>query len=305
MPNQLTSTILMIRPANFGFNPETADNNTFQKNDTSLTINTIKEKAVQEFDAFVEKLTNQGIEVKVVHDTAMPVKTDAVFPNNWISFHEDGLLITYPMFSPNRRLERREDIIESFSREYNFKNHVRLEKWESTPQFLEGTGSIIIDRVNQIAYASLSIRTDEKLFEDYCQFMKYKKAVFHSVDVEGVPIYHTNVMMALGEDFVVICLDSIPDQKEQEQLKELFKETNKKIISITLDQMAHFAGNMLQLKNKEEETFLIMSTQAFKSLTAKQIQEIESYTNILHSDLTIIETYGGGSARCMIAEVFF
>ena len=304
MPSQLTSTILMIRPANFGFNPETADNNTFQKNDPAHSINTIKEKAIQEFDTFVEKLKDKGIDVQVFEDTTVPVKTDAVFPNNWISFHEDGLLITYPMFSPNRRLERREDIIESFSKNYQIKNHVRLEKWESTPQFLEGTGSIIIDRVNQIAYASLSIRTDEKLFEDYCQFMKYKKVIFHSVDVNGIPIYHTNVMMTLGVDFVVICMDSIPNLQEQEQLKELFKATNKKIISITLDQMAHFAGNMLQLKNTEEETFLVMSTQAFTSLTAQQIQELELHTNILHSDLSIIETYGGGSARCMIAEVF-
>ena len=304
MPSQLTSTILMIRPANFGFNPETADNNTFQRNDTSHSIDTIKEKAIQEFDAFVEKLTEQGIEIKLFQDTATPIKTDAVFPNNWISFHEDGLLITYPMFSPNRRLERREDIIESFHQTYHFKNHVRLEKWESTPQYLEGTGSIVIDRANQIAYASLSIRTDEKLFEDYCQFMNYRKVVFQSVDDKGIPIYHTNVMMALGIDFVIICMESVPSLIEKEILKESFAATNKEIIRISLDQMARFAGNMLQIKNTEGKSFLVMSTQAFESLTDHQIQKIESYTTILHSDLTIIETYGGGSARCMIAEVF-
>lgn len=304
MPSQITSTILMVRPANFGFNPETAEDNTFQINDTSLLINTIKEKAIQEFDAFVEKLIAKGIRVKVIQDTATPVKTDSVFPNNWISFHEDGLIVTYPMFSPNRRLERRDDIIDFFNKNHHYKNHVRLEKWESTPQYLEGTGSIIIDRGNKIAYASLSIRTDEKLFEDYCQFMNYRKVVFQSVDADGIPIYHTNVMMALGTDFVIICMDSIPDLEEKEKLKELFRETNKKIIPISLDQMANFAGNMLQLKNVNEETFLVMSSRAFHSLTAEQVQEIESYTNILHTDLTIIETYGGGSARCMIAEVF-
>ncbi len=304
MPNQITSTILMVRPANFGFNPETADNNTFQKNDPSLTINTIKEKAIQEFDAFVEQLIAHGIQVTVIPDTATPIKTDAVFPNNWISFHEDGLLITYPMFSKNRRLERRPDIIETFSKSYSIKNHIRLEKWESTLQYLEGTGSIIIDRVHKIAYASLSIRTDEKLFEDYCQFMKYKKVVFQSVDADGIPIYHTNVMMALGIDFVIICMESIPDPKEKEQLRSLFTATNKKVIDITLDQMAHFAGNMLQVKNTEGLSYLVMSSQAFYSLRKDQIQEIESYTNILHSDLRTIETYGGGSARCMIAEVF-
>lgn len=294
----------MVRPANFGFNPETADNNTFQKNDPSLTINTIKEKAIQEFDAFVEQLIAHGIQVTVIPDTATPIKTDAVFPNNWISFHEDGLLITYPMFSKNRRLERRPDIIETFSKSYSIKNHIRLEKWESTLQYLEGTGSIIIDRVHKIAYASLSIRTDEKLFEDYCQFMKYKKVVFQSVDADGIPIYHTNVMMALGTDFVIICMESIPDPKEKEQLRSLFTATNKKVIDITLDQMAHFAGNMLQVKNTEGLSYLVMSSQAFHSLRKDQIQEIESYTNILHSDLRTIETYGGGSARCMIAEVF-
>lgn len=294
----------MVRPANFGFNPETADNNTFQKNDPSLTINTIKEKAIQEFDAFVEQLIAHGIQVTVIPDTATPIKTDAVFPNNWISFHEDGLLITYPMFSKNRRLERRPDIIETFSKSYSIKNHIRLEKWESTLQYLEGTGSIIIDRVHKIAYASLSIRTDEKLFEDYCQFMKYKKVVFQSVDADGIPIYHTNVMMTLGTDFVIICMESIPDPIEKEQLRSLFTATNKKIIDITLDQMAHFAGNMLQVKNTEGLSYLVMSSQAFHSLRKDQIQEIESYTNILHSDLRTIETYGGGSARCMIAEVF-
>ncbi len=304
MPNQITSTILMVRPANFGFNPETADNNTFQKNDPSLTINTIKEKAIQEFDAFVEQLIAHGIQVTVIPDTATPIKTDAVFPNNWISFHEDGLLITYPMFSKNRRLERRPDIIETFSKSYSIKNHIRLEKWESTLQYLEGTGSIIIDRVHKIAYASLSIRTDEKLFEDYCQFMKYKKVVFQSVDADGIPIYHTNVMMTLGTDFVIICMESIPDPIEKEQLRSLFTATNKKVIDITLDQMAHFAGNMLQVKNTEGLSYLVMSSQAFHSLRKDQIQEIESYTNILHSDLRTIETYGGGSARCMIAEVF-
>ena len=305
LTNQLTSTVLMVRPANFGFNPETADNNAFQVDDASLSSAEIKAKAMEEFDTFVDKLRSVGIGVIVVEDTQDPLKTDAVFPNNWITFHEDGLIVTYSMFSPNRRLERRQDIVDQLTNQFDFKNHVRLEKWEADEQFLEGTGSLILDRQNRIVYACISERTHPKLLDEFCEFMGFQKVLFRSVDKDGFSIYHTNVMMALGDHFVVICLDCIPDETEQAILKQYFRRTNKTIIPITMDQVYAFAGNMLQLKNKTGDTYLVMSSQAYHSLSDAQITQIQQYTSILHSDITTIETYGGGSARCMLAEVFY
>lgn len=304
MPNQLTSNILMIRPANFGYNPETAGNNAFQVDDEQLTVDARKAKAIEEFDAFVEQLRAVGINVIVIEDTFAPLKTDAVFPNNWISFHEGGLVVTYPMFSPNRRLERRQDIIDQLSTQFAYQNHVRLERWEQEAQFLEGTGSLVFDRANKIAYACLSERTHPDLLEEYCQFMGFQKVAFNSVDKTGMPIYHTNVMMAMGDSFVVICMDSVAESKDKATLQQIFKQTQKEIIPITFEQLYAFAGNMLQVKNTQDDTFLVMSSQAFHSLTAAQIRQIETHTQILHSDISTIETYGGGSARCMMAEVF-
>ena len=304
MPNQLTSNILMVRPANFGYNPETAANNAFQVNDEQLDIAARKVKAIEEFEVFVAKLRAAGINVITIPDTETPLKTDAVFPNNWISFHEGGLIVTYPMFSPNRRLERRQDIIDQLSEHFAYQNHVRLERWEEEAYFLESTGSLILDRVHKIAYACLSERTHPNLLEEYCQFMDFQKVAFKSVDKTGMPIYHTNVMMAIGTSFVVICMDSIAEVKDREVLTQLFKQTQKEIIPITFDQLYAFAGNMLQVKNEKGDTFLVMSSQAYHSLTDTQIRQIEAHTQILHSDLSTIETYGGGSARCMIAEVF-
>jgi len=304
MPNQLTSNILMVRPANFGYNPETAANNAFQVNDEQLDIAARKVKAIEEFEVFVAKLRAAGINVITIPDTETPLKTDAVFPNNWISFHEGGLIVTYPMFSPNRRLERRQDIIDQLSEHFAYQNHVRLERWEEEAYFLESTGSLILDRVHKIAYACLSERTHPNLLEEYCQFMDFQKVAFKSVDKTGMPIYHTNVMMAIGTSFVVICMDSIAEAKDREVLTQLFKQTQKEIIPITFDQLYAFAGNMLQVKNEKGDTFLVMSSQAYHSLTDTQIRQIEAHTQILHSDLSTIETYGGGSARCMIAEVF-
>lgn len=304
MPNQLTANIMMVRPANFGFNPETAENNAFQENDDSLTKLEIKNKAIKEFDSFVETLRAAGVQVIVMQDTERPVKMDAVFPNNWISFHEDGLVVTYPMFSLIRRAERRQDIIDKLNETFVIQNHVKLEKWERAEQFLEGTGSIILDRGAQIAYACLSDRTNDELFDEFCEIMKYEKVVFNSVDKDGTPIYHTNVMMAMGNRFVVICMESIADEGERKKLYDIFKRTNKEIIEISLDQVYSFAGNMLQVKNQANETFLVMSSQAYRSLSQAQIEQINKFTQILHSELETIETYGGGSARCMMAEVF-
>lgn len=301
---QITDTILMVRPAHFGFNPQTANNNAFQDADTDLKPAEIQILAVQEFDSFVATLRNAKIRVIVIQDSARPIKYDAVFPNNWISTHKDGTLITYPMFAPMRRLERREDIIGGIAEEFYIKDRIRLEPYETQNVFLESTGSLILDRPNKIAYACRSVRTDEQVIDDFCERMGYEKVLFTSTDENGMKIYHTNVMMALGEDFVVICLESIRDGKEWANLHRKFKATNKEIIEISMEQMAAFAGNMLQVRNADSDTFLVMSEQAYRSLDKGQIKKIERKTNILHSPLYTIEQFGGGSARCMMAEIF-
>lgn len=301
---QTTSHVLMIRPAQFGFNEQTAGNNAFQQNSDRYGLSEIKNLAIQEFDAFVTKLRSKGITVNVVDDTAQPVKPDAVFPNNWISFHHDGNVITYPMYAPVRRQERRQDIIDQLAEKYVINGQVKFEHYETQNEFLEGTGSMILDRINRIVYACTSPRTHRDILEEFCKAENYSCCVFKSVDQKGMDIYHTNVMMALGENFVVICMDSVQDQKEHQMLREVFAKTKKEIIEISYDQMLSFAGNMLQLRNDDDETFLVMSEQAFQSLSESQIKQIEKYTEILHSPITVIETYGGGSARCMIAEVF-
>ena len=301
---QTADTLMMVRPANFGFNEQTASNNAFQTNDTSRPASEIQQLAVQEFDAFVEKLREAGVNVLVVEDTAEPVKADTIFPNNWVTFHQDGHLITYPMYAPVRRLERREDVLERLSAHYTFSKRIHLEDYERENRFLEGTGSMILDRPNKIVYACLSPRTDKDLLHEYCAIIGYEMVAFTALDANGQEIYHTNVMMALGEAFVVICLDTLHDPSERRTLMNKFAATGKEVIEITLDQMLHFAGNMLQVRNQAGDTFLVMSEQAFKSLTPAQIVLIEKHTNILYSPIPTIETYGGGSARCMMAEVF-
>jgi hypothetical protein len=301
---QTPDTILMVRPAHFGFNEETAANNAFQVNDQSLSQFEIQEKAKAEFDAFVLKLRAAGINVIVVEDTSEPLTPDAVFPNNWVTFHQDGLIITYPMYASKRRLERREDVLNDLSKSYAISNHVRMEGYETENRFLEGTGSMILDRPNRLVYACLSPRTDPELLEEFGQITGYTPVVFHAVDGQGQDIYHTNVMMAMGETFVVIVMDSIRDPQEKADLLALFKVTDKEVIDLSLDQMQSFAGNMLQVRNTSGETFLVMSTQAYEALRPQQIAKIEKHTQILHSPIKTIETYGGGSARCMMAEVF-
>ncbi len=301
---QITDTILMVRPAAFGFNPETAANNAFQIDDPSLSVQERRQRALAEFDAFVARLREAGIRVIVVEDTAAPVKTDAVFPNNWISTHGNGTLITYPMYSPVRRRERREAIVDQLRKEFQVLDRIHLEENELTDRFLEGTGSLILDREYRIAYACLSERTDEKLLRQFAGQMNYEIVAFTALDGAGQPIYHTNVMMALGETFVVVCLESIRQVGEQDVLLKKFAATKKEVIAISLDQMNAFAGNMLQVRNGQGKTFLVMSQQAYDSLRPDQIETIERHTTILSSPLPTIETYGGGSARCMMAEIF-
>lgn len=294
----------MVRPANFGYNAETAENNAFQTNDKSLNSEQIKAKAIEEFDTFVETLRNAGVDVTVVQDTKEPIKIDAVFPNNWISTHENGAVITYPIYSEMRRRERREDIIEDLGERFVVKDRYKLEESERQGLFLEGTGSLILDRPNKLAYGCTSERTHEELADRFCDFTGYKKVLFQAVDDNNIPIYHTNVMMAIGETFVVICMDTIKNPEQNEALRNLFRSKNKDLIEISLDQMKAFAGNMLQLRSQSGQAYLVMSSQAYKSLDENQIQQIQKHTDILHSPIDTIEGYGGGSARCMMAEIF-
>ena len=301
--NQITNTILMVRPAAFGFNEETAANNAFQVKNESLSAEEIQERALQEFDTFVNKLRAIGVEVIVVEDSADPHTPDAIFPNNWISFHQDGLVVTYPMFSSIRRKERRPEIISDLMANFSVETRIFFEDYEREEKYLEGTGSLILDRVNKIMYACLSPRTDRTLTEELAQRLDYKAVIFTAVDEEGQEIYHTNVMMALGENFAVICLDVIADIMERQEVIEVLEDSGKEIIEISIEQMMQFAGNMLQVKG-EDSSYLVMSQAAYDSLDEEQIEEIEQYTKILSSPIPTIEELGGGSVRCMMAEVF-
>lgn len=294
----------MIRPANFGFNPETAESNAFQKSSIDNSEASVEELAKSEFDLFVNKLRDKGVNVIVVEDTADPVKPDAVFPNNWISFHQEGTVITYPMLAPTRRKERRPELIDELADAFKIESRLDLSSYEDEGKILEGTGSMVFDRVNKVVYACLSARTSNELLDIYCEWMDYEKVVFSAVDEKGKDIYHTNVMMSMGEEFVVICMDSIKDEIEHHAVRQKFRETGKTIVEITYEQMNKFAGNMLQVTTKYGHPLLVMSQQAYDSLDNKALNQLLGFTEILSSPIDTIETLGGGSARCMMAEVF-
>jgi hypothetical protein len=302
---QTTNTVLMVEPIAFGYNAETAANNYFQVEQKEADI---QQKALSEFKNFVEKLQAKGINVITIKDTIDPHTPDSIFPNNWVSFHQDGKVVLYPMFASNRRVERRKDIIEAIKNE-GF-SVSEIDDWslpEIQGHYLEGTGSMIFDHDYKIAYGSVSLRLDENLFKEFCEKYGFKPVVFHSyqtVKNERLPIYHTNVMMCVADQFVVICLDCIDDELEREKVQEVIKSTNKEIIKISEDQLQQFAGNMLQVQNNQDEKFLVMSETAYKSLNSEQVSNIEKYCAIIHADLNTIEVNGGGSARCMLAEVF-
>jgi hypothetical protein len=298
---QTTTHLLMIRPVAFNFNPETAVNNAFQQNESDMHA---QMKAASEFDGFVDKLRKAGIDVTVIEDTPTPYTPDSIFPNNWISFHEDGTIILYPMFALNRRAERKPHVIEEIKKKFEIKKTIDLTQYEGKNLFLEGTGSMVLDRTNKIAYACISPRTDLNVLEDWCTQTQFRPCAFTAQDLQGGAIYHTNVMMCVSDQYVVVCLDSVRDTEEKNRLIQQIADTGKEIITITLEQMNHFAGNMLQVQNDQGKKFLVMSSQAYHSLTAQQISTLSNYNEIIHSDLTTIETNGGGSARCMMAEVF-
>ena len=302
---QTASTVLMVEPIAFGYNAQTAENNYFQVEQKDADIQT---KALEEFNSFVDKLKSKGINVITVKDTLDPHTPDSIFPNNWVSFHNDGKVVLYPMFAPNRRVERRADILEILKDNgFEITEIDDLSHFENQQKFLEGTGSMIFDHDHNIAYGSVSLRLDEELFRQFCTKFGFRPVVFHSYQNAGgerLPIYHTNVMMCVADKFVVICLECIDDELEREKVQEVIKSTQKEIIEISEDQMQQFAGNMLQVQNEAGEKFLVMSESAYRSLTAQQISAFENYCEIIYSDLNTIETNGGGSARCMLAEVF-
>lgn len=304
---QTTNTILMIRPVNFRMNEQTAVNNYFQE-DIDLKNAEVNAKAQNEFDAFVEKLEAVGINVVVESDDELVDTPDSIFPNNWVSFHSNGDVALYPMFAENRRKERRDEVFIRLENEgFKIENIVDYTSAEDEGVFLEGTGSLILDRVNRKAYCALSPRADEDLFIEFCEDFEYTPVVFvanQTVEGKRLPIYHTNVMMCLAETFAVICLDSIDDKKERKNVIKHLKEDGKEVIAISEAQMHQFAGNMLQLRGKNDKRYLIMSEAAHKSLTQDQINKIEKHCPVISSSLETIETCGGGSARCMMAEVF-
>ena len=297
---QTTSHILMIQPVNFGYNAETAVNNAFQVQNNEKNV---QQKARQEFDEFVSVLQSNGVDVTVVEDTPLPHTPDSIFPNNWISFHTDGTIMLYPMYAVNRRAERKEHVLNKINEKFIITKQIDLTNYEEKNVFLEGTGSMVLDRENRIAYACLSPRTDEKVLADFCSRMNYTPVVFNATDGNGQAIYHTNVLMCVADRYVVICMESIPDPLQNNLVGETIINSNKKLIPITLHQMNHFAGNMLQVETKDGEKLLVMSSQAYESLTRDQLRELAGYNRIVHSPLTTIETNGGGSARCMMAEV--
>ena len=305
---QITDTILMVRPVNFRMNEQTAVNNYYQKVLEDVTPETVQSRALKEFDEFVIKLRSVGIQVMVFQDTKNPDTPDSIFPNNWISFHENGDVVLYPMFAENRRLERDESVLELLEKEgFKIQNIIDYTSAETENVFLEGTGSLLLDRQHRKAYCALSPRADEDLLIEFCEDFDYAPVIFHanqSVNGERLAIYHTNVMMCLGENMSVICLNSIDDKSERKNVIKQLKEDGKEVIDITELQLSSFAGNMLQVANNKGKKFIIMSSAAHQSLTDKQISSLEKHGEIISSSLDTIEACGGGSARCMMAEVF-
>ena len=304
MAAQTTDSILLVRPSNFGYNEETASNNSFQKRESQLSRKEISERAISEFDNMVQILRQAHLSVEALQDTFEPEKPDAVFPNNWVSFHENGAIITYPLFSAKRRPERREEIIDFIEVKYGFQRRYSFEQYETKSLFLEGTGSMVLDRINRKVYSCFSPRTDPTILDKFCALMDYNPVMFTAKDSQGIDIYHTNVMMAIGEGFVVLCLDSLVIPDDRVAVIKSLKETKKEIIEISLDQMNAFAGNLLPVRNAMGESLIVLSEAAFQSLTNGQQDSLSSHGKLIVIPIYSIEYFGGGSIRCMVAEIF-
>ena len=308
MNYQITNTILMIRPVQFRMNEQTAVNNYYQKVLDNTSPQNVNSLAVKEFDAFVKKLRASGIEVIVVQDTQEFDTPDSIFPNNWISFHQNGSIALYPMFAKNRRLERKESVVKSIENQgFSIASVQDYTGAETASVFLEGTGSVILDRINRKAYCALSPRADEGLFIEFCEDFDFFPVVFsayQNVGEERLKIYHTNVMMCVGDTFAVVCLNAIDDKKERKNVLNHLKKDGKTIIEISENQVNQFAGNMLQLQGKNQSSYIAMSQAALESLGPDQIAALRNHGRIISSSLDTIEACGGGSARCMMAEIF-
>jgi hypothetical protein len=298
---QTTSKVLMVRPAHFAFNEETAENNFFQQKSDSVSV---PQKALEEFDAFVKLLRGKDVDVTVVQDSPEPWTPDSIFPNNWFSSHLSGELVLYPMFAENRRLERKPEVMDLLRRKRNHRKLIDLTHWEEEGAFLEGTGSMVFDRYKRIAYCCRSPRTSEKVLADFCSVMNYDAVIFDATDKQENLIYHTNVMMEVGTQVAVICAEAIRDVKERQKVLSRLTTTGKVIVEISLDQVAHFAGNMLEVKSRNGQPLMVMSSSAREALTPVQQDTIATFSQIVSADLHTIETNGGGSARCMLAELF-
>ena len=304
MTKLFTSHIMMVSPANFGHNEQTASTNLFQVNESIGDPSTIKEMALQEFNGLVNKLQENGVTVNIIYDTPEPTKPDAIFPNNWVSFHNNGTLVLYPMYSENRRWERRRGIIDLIGQSYKIENEVDLTHYEEEAKFLEGTGSMVWDKATHNCFACLSDRTHVLVLEDFCKKMGYHLIRFESTDDQGHPIYHTNVMFSISSKYAIVCLDSIRLEQEKDLILHYLEKSGKEIIPISRSQMFQFCGNVLELGNDKGESILVMSEKAWLSFMPEQIETIEKYSKIVHAPLGTIERLSGGGARCMIAEIF-
>jgi len=304
MQSQATSRILMIRPVRFGFNEQTAGSNAFQNVKLAAqTKEVAQDDALREFDEMVHQLQALGVDVTVYDDSPDPYTPDSIFPNNWVSFHASGTVVLYPMQAENRRPERRPDIINDLAERFHVAKIVDLTHYEQEGKFLEGTGSMVLDRMHKVAFACLSPRTHPDVLAEFSRRTGYRTVTFHAADAAGTAVYHTNVLMCIAETFAIVCLASITDPDQRLMVRQELEGLNKRIIDISLDQMACFAGNMLQVLTQKGQKLLLMSTRAFESLTPKQIDLLDDYVTLFHFDLSTIEGHGGGSARCMMAEV--
>lgn len=299
---QASSHIFMLRPLHFGYDPETASSNAFQIKEGAEQQRAISLEAIKEFDAAVGQLEKMGIQVSVLHDSDEPIKPNAIFPNNWVSFHQERVIL-YPMMAESRRAERRLELIEELKRGgHPIEEVIDLSEQELQGKFLESTGSIVFDYEHQLAYACLSERTDAGLLKELCDLLGYEPIIFHAKDKDGVPIYHTNVMMCLASKFAVVCLECI-DESEREVVRAALMQTGHELIELSLEQVYAFAGNMLEVVNELGQAYLVMSQTAYNALEMKQIEVIEQYAEVISVAIPTIEKYGGGSIRCMICRI--
>lgn len=295
---------MVIRPASFRGNTQTAASNAFQR-PAAQSVETLQAKALAEWQVLVDQLCNAGVEVIAFDDTPQPIKPDAVYPNNWISFHADGTVVLYPMEAQNRRPERREDIVESLSRDHGFfvRRVIDLSVLEAKGVYLESTGSMVLDRVNHVVYACISSRTHPDALGDFSQQLDYEIVAFDARDDNGTAIYHTNIVMSIGDKFAVVCSEAISKVDQRRAVEARLEASGREIVQISLSQMGQSAANILELGSVHGGQVVVMSKRARQSFSDEQLGQLQAFAKPLAVDLDVIEHTGGGSARCMLAEV--